>query len=66
MEFKHYDDIDTFDRLYRKNLLGAGSNRQAYRKVERRFADRFGKRKYKSFESFKSAYYQRHAVKNGQ
>lgn len=54
--FKHYDDIETFDRLYRESLSECDRNRKAYQKVEQRFKDRFGKRRYSSYESFKSAY----------
>lgn len=55
-EFKHYEDTDTFDRLYQQELSRSDRNRDAYRKVEERFKQRFGKRRYSSFESFKVSY----------
>lgn len=61
LTFRHYDDTDTFDRLYVKNLQKASSNTEAYRMTEEAFKKRFGKRKYSSPESFKVAYHRRHS-----
>lgn len=57
--FKHYDDIETFDQLYREELSECDRNRKAYQKVEQRFKQRFGKRRYSSYDSFKNAYSRR-------
>jgi len=58
--FDHYDDMQTFDSLYQQHIGQCKRNKDAYQKVERKYKDRFGKRRYSSFQSFKVAYSRRH------
>lgn len=62
-EFEHYDDIQTFDRIYQQKIAECETHRQAYQQTERIYLHSFGKRRYSNFTSFKNAYSQRHRKK---